>query len=145
MNSPVRLGVSPTAASTPTGVFTQRFEALFPRAGALGCVVCFAPPPSSPFIYTRMWGCRVCQPPPCGVCQLQPGLPRSTICHLAVAASRHLATSPLRPAARLCPSYQSGWMFLLYLLGCWTSILFNFLSVLGFFAFKFVVVLFLVV
>ena len=39
-NSPVRLGVSPAATSTPTGVFTQRFEALFPRAGALGCVVC---------------------------------------------------------------------------------------------------------
>ena len=35
-NSPVRLGVSPVAASTPTGVFNQRFEALFPRAGALG-------------------------------------------------------------------------------------------------------------
>ena len=43
MTSLVRLGVSP-AASTPTGVFTQRFEALFPSAGALGCVVCFAPP-----------------------------------------------------------------------------------------------------
>ena len=25
---------------TPTGVFTERFEALFPGAGALGCVVC---------------------------------------------------------------------------------------------------------
>ena len=43
-SSPVRLGVSPAAASTPTGVFNQRFEALFPCAGALGCVVCFAPP-----------------------------------------------------------------------------------------------------
>ena len=41
--SPVRLGVSPAAAQTPTGVFNQRFEALFPRAGALGCEVCFAP------------------------------------------------------------------------------------------------------
>ena len=40
MSSPVRPGVSPTAASTPTGVFNQRFEALFPRAGALGCAVC---------------------------------------------------------------------------------------------------------
>ena len=29
-NSPVRLGVSPAAASTLTGVFNQRFEALFP-------------------------------------------------------------------------------------------------------------------
>ena len=44
MNSPVRLGVSPAAASTPMGVFTQRFEALFPRAETLSCAVCFAPP-----------------------------------------------------------------------------------------------------
>ena len=36
MTSPVRLGVSPVAAPTPTGVFTQRFEALFHHAGALG-------------------------------------------------------------------------------------------------------------
>ena len=43
VNSPVRLGVSPTAASTPTGVFNKRFEALFPCAGTLGCVVCLAP------------------------------------------------------------------------------------------------------
>ena len=34
--SPVRLGVSPTATSTSTGVLSQRFEALFPCAGALG-------------------------------------------------------------------------------------------------------------
>ena len=44
-SSPVRLGVSPAAASTHMGVFNQRFEALFPQAGALGCVVCFAPLP----------------------------------------------------------------------------------------------------
>ena len=42
-NSPVRLGVSPDATSTPMGVFNQRFEALFPCTGALGCMVCFAP------------------------------------------------------------------------------------------------------
>ena len=41
--SPVRMGVSPAATSPPTGVFNQRFEALFPHAGALGCVVSFAP------------------------------------------------------------------------------------------------------
>ena len=45
--SPVRLGVSPAAAPTPTGLFNQRCEALFPRAGALGYVVCLAPLPSS--------------------------------------------------------------------------------------------------
>ena len=33
----MRLGVSPDAAPTPMGVFNQRFEALFPQAGALGC------------------------------------------------------------------------------------------------------------
>ena len=43
MNSPVRLGVSSAAASTPMGVFNQTFEALFPCAGALVCEVCFAP------------------------------------------------------------------------------------------------------
>ena len=44
---------------TPTGVFTQRFEALFPWAGALGCVVCFAPHCLSQFIYAPMSGRRV--------------------------------------------------------------------------------------
>ena len=43
--SPMRLGVSPAAAPTPMGVFNQRFEALFPGAGALGCRVCFTPRP----------------------------------------------------------------------------------------------------
>ena len=38
----VRLGVSPALAPTPMGIFNQRFEALFPGAGALGCAVCLA-------------------------------------------------------------------------------------------------------
>ena len=87
MNSPMRLGVSPAAASTPTGVFNQRFEALSPCAGALGCVVCFAPPlylcvnvGLQGLLATTLWGllaaawpapfhnlplCWVRQPPPC--------------------------------------------------------------------------------
>ena len=44
---PMRLGASPAAAPTPTGAFNQWFEALFPRAVALGCMVCFAPHRSS--------------------------------------------------------------------------------------------------
>ena len=64
-NSPVRLGVSPAAALTPTGVFNQRFEALFPCAGALGCMVCFSPRCCSRFICAQMWGHRGCQTPPC--------------------------------------------------------------------------------
>ena len=59
MNSPVRLGVSPTATSTPTGVFNQRFEALFPRAGALGCWVCFAPQ-----LLLPVYLCMNVRPPP---------------------------------------------------------------------------------
>ena len=54
--SPVRLGVSPAAAPTPTGSFNQRFEALFPCAGALGYTVCFAPRRLSRFICERVWG-----------------------------------------------------------------------------------------
>ena len=52
----MRLGVSPAAAPTPTGAFTQRFEALFPCTGALGCEVCFAPRRLSRFICARVWG-----------------------------------------------------------------------------------------
>ena len=63
--SPVRLGVSPAAAPTPMGVFSRRFEALFPCTGALGCVVCFAPCHSSWFICVRIWGHRVFYPPHC--------------------------------------------------------------------------------
>ena len=39
----MRLGVSPAATSTPKGVFIQRFEALFPGAGALGCGLLHSP------------------------------------------------------------------------------------------------------
>ena len=49
-------GVSPAAASTPTGAFNKRPEALFPCAGALGCLDCFAPLRLSWFICTGMWG-----------------------------------------------------------------------------------------
>ena len=90
MNSPVRLGVSPATASTPMGVFNQQFEALFPQAGALGCAVCFAPPPFLPVYLcanvglqglpaTTLWGLLAAawpapfhNPPPCWVRQLPP-------------------------------------------------------------------------
>ena len=77
MNSPVRLGVSPATASTPTGVFNQRFEALFPRAD---CAVCFALPPFLPVSPCADVGsascCTACpvprQPLPC--CESSPPL-----------------------------------------------------------------------
>ena len=89
--SPVRLGVSPAATPTPTGVFYQRFEALFRRAGALGYAVCFAPGSLS--------GLSVRE---CGVagsasgqtaCPVGPTLCQSRSCHGSV--------SPLSPG---CPS-----------------------------------------
>ena len=82
-DSPVRLGVSPAASSTPTGVFNQRFEALFPRAGTLGFKVCHLVHQLLPH------------------CQLQLCPSRSTIRHLAGSSSHHLAVSPLPPG---CPS-----------------------------------------
>ena len=97
----MRLGVSPAAASTPTGVFSQRFEALFPCAGTLGCRVCFAPPPFLP-VYL------------CVNVRLQ-GLPAatlpapSTVRHLTGSASCCLAANPLRPGCP-CPLLLAVWM-----------------------------------
>ena len=42
MDSSLRLGVS-AAAAIPTGLFSHRFEALFPHARPLGCIVCLTP------------------------------------------------------------------------------------------------------
>ena len=80
------------------GVFNQRFEALFPGAGALGYVVCLAP--------RRLSGLSVRE---CGAagsasgqtaCPVRPALRQSW--------SRHGHASPPLPGARLRPSYQSG-------------------------------------
>ena len=43
MNSPVRLGVSPTDPQPPQVFSVRGFEALFPHTGALGCAICLAP------------------------------------------------------------------------------------------------------
>ena len=95
--SPVRLGVSPAATPTPTGVFNQRFEALFPSARVLGYLVCFAPLPFLPVYLcvnvglqglppTTLWGLLAAAWPA-----------HSTIRHLAGSSSHSLAMSPLRP------------------------------------------------
>ena len=127
MTSPVRLGVSPAATPTPKGVFNQRFEALFPRAGALGCTVCFAPAfcPAYLCVNVGLQGatCRSACPilrhsesGPLGLSVRQCGAAGSasgrTACPahptLRQSRSRHGNASPLRPAARLRPSYWSG-------------------------------------
>ena len=99
VTSPVRLGVSSAAAPTPTGVFNQRSESLFPRAGALGCaVVCFAA--------RRLSGLSVGE---CGAAGSASARTACAICPtLRQSQSRHSHASPLHPGARLRPSYQSG-------------------------------------
>ena len=72
VNSPVRLGVSPAAASTPTGIFNQRFEALFPRAGALGCAFCHPVHQLLPCRPAEALPTLLHNPPPRWVCQLLP-------------------------------------------------------------------------
>ena len=92
--SPVRLGVSPAATPTPTGVFTQRFEALFPHAGALGYVVCLAP--------LRFSGLSVCE---CGVAGSASAQTACPVCPtLRQSQSCHGHASPLHPGAHLHPS-----------------------------------------
>ena len=145
----MRLAVSPAAAPTPTGIFNQRFEALFPQAGALGCAVCFAPCRLSRFICAGMWDRGVLPtalPAPfsttlslllsvylreCGApgsvsgqtpCPVGPTLHQSR--------SRHCNVSPLCPG---CPSppLLPVWMNVYFLFPCcWTSLSFDFPSVL---------------
>ena len=93
MNSLVRLGVSPAATSIPMGVFNQRFEALFPRTGALGCAVCFRSSTIPPGLSVSECGAAgaTSSHTACPLC--------STICHLS--GSGHFAVSPLHPS---CPS-----------------------------------------
>ena len=104
--SPVRLGVSPAATPTPTGVSNQRFEAFFPppRAGALGCTVCFAPP----FVWlicAGVWGRRVLPatlPAPFSA-TLSPALSAYLReCGAAGSASRQIACP-------VCPTLHQSW------------------------------------
>ena len=134
---PVRLGVSPAAAPTPTGVFNQRFEALFPHTEGLGCTVRF-----SPLLFLPVYLCTNVGPQGATHCSACPALCHSesgplglsvhecgaagsasaqtarAVCPtLRQSRSRHSHASPLQPSARLCPSYLPGCMFLFYLLG----------------------------
>ena len=144
--SPVRLGVSPAAAPAPTGAFNQRFEALFPQAGALGCVVCFAPPVYlcsnvGPRGATRRSACPILhhsESGPLGLSVQECGTAGSasgqTACPvgptLRQSGSRHGNVSPLRPICSSLP-LLSVWMNVYFSFPwCWTSLSFNFLSVL---------------
>ena len=88
--SPVRLGVSPPATPTPTSVFNQRFEALFPHTGALGCVVCFTPHHLS------------------GLSVHECGAAGSATCHTACPVLCHSESGPLGLSVRECGATGSA-------------------------------------
>ena len=91
MNSPVRLGVSPAAASTPMGVFNQRFEALFPPCWSPGLCGLFRSPAVPPSLSMHECGAT-------GSASSYTACPvSSTICHLSESTSRRLAANPLHP------------------------------------------------
>ena len=133
----------------PRGIFNQRFEVLFPCAGALGYVVCFAPhslsglsvrecvaagcylplclPRSLPLSVWPCWFiCTNVGPQDLPVVRLSaPFVPHSASLGPATANA-----SPLRPG---CPSppFIPVWMNVYFLFPwCQTSLPFDFLSVL---------------
>ena len=135
--SPVRLGVSPAAAPTPEGVFNQRFEALFPRAGAL-VYLCEN---VGPWGATRHTACLVLRHSESGLlglsvreCGAAGSASGQTACTvrptLCQSRSCHSNTSPLRLGC-LSPPLLPVWMNV-YFLSTWcrTSLPFDFLSVL---------------
>ena len=133
---------------TPTGVFNQRFEALFPHAGALGCEVCFAPCRSSQFICERVWGHRVLPtalPAPFSAtlspalsvylcanvgpqCLLVVGQPGSSHTPPVWVLPQPRESSPPRcPSPPLLPVWMNGYFLFSW---CWSPLLFDSLSVL---------------
>ena len=86
-------GSFPTAVSTPTGVLSQWFEALFPQAGTLGCAVC-----------SQVYQLLPCQP----AAALPTPLPAPQSATSLVLPAAALPCVLSAPAAHLCPSCWSG-------------------------------------
>ena len=86
----------------PMGVFTQRFEALFPRAGALGCTVCFAPAfcPAYLCVNVGLRGATRCSACPV-VCHSESGPLSLSVCECRAAGSACGQT-----ACPVCPTLQ---------------------------------------
>ena len=114
--------------SQPPWVFSIRGLRLYFCAGTLGCSGLFCSPAVPSGLSTHK--CGASGSASCPTAYL---VPQSTT------LVGPPATAPLRvlsaPAARVHPSYRSGWMILLYLLGCQTYMQFDFLSVLVVFCF----------
>ena len=136
----MRLGVSPAAAPTPTGVFNQRFSWVAGSASLPSicpvylcvnvgpwCATRALPAPFSStlspalLVYLRECGAAGSSSGQTA-CPFHPTLRQSR--------SRHRHASPLRPGS-LSPPLQPVWMNVYFSFPwCQTSLLFNFLSVL---------------
>ena len=97
--SPVRLRVSPAAVPTPTGVFNQRFEALFPPCWSPGSRGLLRSPP-----FIQVYLCASVGPRGLLVVRLPVRL--SHTLPVSVPPWQRESSPPL--AARLRPSYRSG-------------------------------------
>ena len=129
------------------GVFNERFEALFPHAGALGCSSgLLRSPPFLPVylcVNVGLWGATRCSACPvlhhsesgplglsvhkCGAAGSASG---QTACPVGPTLhqswSHHGHVSPLHPGARLRPSYQSPCMFIfIYLVSDFFAVRFS--------------------
>ena len=128
MNSPVA-GSFSSCYLNPHRCFIQRFEALFPHTGALGCTVCLTPQLFFPIYVHSNVGPPA--PPAAALTTVLHNLPPCWVGKLPPCRESSLPSCPYPP---LLPAWIKC---LLYLLGCWTSIQFDYLSVLvGFFVFK---------
>ena len=142
--SPMSLGVSPAAAPTPTGVFNQRFEALFPPSWSPGLHSLLRSPPFVPVYLCANMGLRGATPalPAPFFATLSPALsvymcvnvgPRGLlVVGLPALFVPHSASSvPPRPRKSSLPLLPV-WMNVYFLFPwCRTSLPFDFLSVLG--------------
>ena len=119
----MRLGVSPAATSTPMGAFNQRFEALFPPRWSPGLCGLLRSPALPPGLSMRECGAveSASYSTACPV--------HSTICHFSGSASHCIAMRPLHPGCPSLPLLQVWMNVSSYVLGCWTSMPFDFLSV----------------
>ena len=119
MTSPVRLGVSPTDALTPTGVFNQRLEAFPHYLSRFICFPVYLCANVGPRGATRHSACPILRHSEsgplglsvreCGATGSASGQTACPVCPtLRQSQSRHGHASPLHPGARLRPSYRFG-------------------------------------
>ena len=141
-NSPVRLGVSPTAAPTPTGAFNQRSEALFPPCWSPGLRGLLRSPP-----FVQVYLCASVGPwsathrSACPVLRHSESSPLSfSVCECGTAGSASGQTAcpvpPTLPPVSVLPQQRESsppllpvWMNVYFLSpSCRTSLPFDFLS-----------------